>query len=271
MLLALNFKKNMLKCDMESQKMSKISKQKTLHDGHRERLCDLMLNAGVENLSDIQCVEYFLTYIFPRGDVNPLAHRLLDKYENFANIIDAEITDLCSVDGINTRSAKKIKLFGQMMEYYSISKISKKINLKNTGEYLDLLEQLLRLQSTENLYLFAFDHSFNLIHKRKFNLKEVREVGLSPYTLFNFVSSTNLCYLIVAHNHPSGTALPSKNDREASAYIEQLLSNFNAKLLDSFVVGNDGIFSEKQNSFVRTFTTTKSAFQNIISNTDDDQ
>ena len=48
-----------------------------LHEGHRARLLDLALNAGVDNMSDIQVVEFFLTYIFPRGDVNPLAHRLL--------------------------------------------------------------------------------------------------------------------------------------------------------------------------------------------------
>ncbi|MBR1890806.1 MAG: hypothetical protein IJ817_03930 [Clostridia bacterium] len=255
----------MLKYVEEEGLVSKtMDKKKPLHDGHRERLSELMLNAGIENVSKIQAVEYFLTYIFPRGDVNPLAHRLLDKYETFANIIDAEVSDLCTVEGINTRSARKIKLFGEMIGLYSSSKLSSKINLRNTGEFLDLLEQLLRLQSTENLYLFAIDHDFNLIQKRKYDLKKVRSVGISPYDLFNFIASTKLSYLIVAHNHPNGTARPSPDDHDAVIYIENLLATFDCKLIDSFIVGKDGIYSETQNSFVRTFATTPEIIDKII-------
>ena len=242
-----------------SQKQSK-----QIHTGHRERLTALAMNAGLENMGSVQAVEYFLTYIFPRGDVNPLAHRLLDKFENFGGIIDAEVSDLCTIEGINTRSAQKIKLFGELFSYYSFSKLSGKVNLKNSGQFLDLLESLLRFQSTESLYLFAIDHGFNLIQKRKFNLKQVREVGLSPYELFNFVSSTKLSYLIVAHNHPGGTATASKTDHEAVLHIENMLSNFDCKLLDSFVVGKDGIYSEKQNSFVREFASDNDILKDVL-------
>lgn len=247
--------------------MSTKEKQ-NIHSGHRERLTETLINAGTEKLSQIQVVEYFLTYIFPRGDVNPLAHKLLDKYETFANIIDAEVDDLCTVDGINKRSAKKIKLFGEMINYYSFSKITQKVNLRNTGDFLNLLEQLLRMQSVENLYLFAIDHDFNLIQKRKFDLKKVRSVGLSPFDLVNFISSTKLSYLIVAHNHPNGTAQASADDHDAVRYINEILETFDCKLLDSFIVGQDGIYSESQNSFVRNFSTTESVYNKILKNAD---
>jgi DNA repair protein RadC len=254
--------KNMLKLSMESKKMS--NKQKPIHSGHRERLTELVSNVGVENISDIQVVEFFLTYIFPRGDVNPLAHRLLDKFESFANIINAEISDLETVKGINKRSASKIKMFSSLFDAYTYSSFSNKINIKNIGQFLDMLESLLRLQPSENLYLFAIDHSFNVTQKRKYNLQNVREVGITPFELFNFISSTKLSYLIVAHNHPSGTALASKNDHEAVSYIEQLIQTFGVRLLDSFIVGKDGIYSEKQQSFVRTFESVEKTIEKIV-------
>ena len=85
------------------------------HSGHRLRLTELIAKSGIENVSNVQAVEYFLTYIIPRGDVNPLAHRLLDKFENFGNIIDASENELMQVKGINKRSASKIKLFSELM------------------------------------------------------------------------------------------------------------------------------------------------------------
>jgi len=224
-----------------------------IHSGHRERLTDLVLSTGIDSVSKIQSVEFFLTYIFPRGDVNPLAHRLLKKYGCFSNIIDADINDLVTVDGINTRSAKKIKLFGQMIEFYTLSKMDRNVNLKNTGEFLDLLETLLKVQSTENLFIFAISNNFKLIQKKRCDLNNVRAVGIQPTEIFSFIASTKAAYLIVAHNHPDGSATPSPDDHNAVLYLQDLLRHFDCKLLDSFIVGNDGIYSEMQGSFVRTY------------------
>ena len=74
-----------------------MEQKKSIHSGHRERLTNLVDKSGIENVSPIQAVEFFLTYIIPRVDVNPLAHRLLDKFETFGNILDASENDLKSV------------------------------------------------------------------------------------------------------------------------------------------------------------------------------
>lgn len=229
-------------------------KSKNQHEGHRIRLTNLVENAGIENLSEIQAVEFFLTYIFPRSDVNPLAHELLNKYGNFANIIDAKPSDLARVPGLGEQSAKKIHLFKELIELYSSSKMSKKLSLENTKEFLDFLEELLLLKGTEDLFMFAIDNKLRMIAHRKFGLDMVRSVGINPMEIYEFVSSTHPAYLIFAHNHPAGSAIASPDDHEAVKFINQLLENFECKLFDSFIVGEDGIYSEKQDAFVRKFT-----------------
>lgn len=229
------------------------TKEKNTHSGHRSRLLKLVYNVGLDNVSEIQATEFFLTYIFPRGDVNPLAHRLLDKFENFANIIDADINELIEIKGINEKSAQKIKMLRDIITYYPSVRMHKRISLKNNQEFLDLLTNLLKFQKTENLYLFAIDHSFKLLQKRTYNLNEVREVGLSPMELYNFISSTKASYLAIAHNHPNGTALPSKDDHDAVLYIKELLKNIDCKFLDSFIIGEDGIYSEQNDGYIQKF------------------
>ena len=51
-----------------------------MHAGHRNRLLNTIYAVGIENVSDVQAMEFILFYIFPRGDVNPLAHRLLYEF-----------------------------------------------------------------------------------------------------------------------------------------------------------------------------------------------
>ena len=76
------------------------TEEKNIHAGHRERLSNLVAKAGIENVSDVQALEFVLTYIFPRGDVNPLAHRLLDKFGTFADVLDADPIELESAKSI---------------------------------------------------------------------------------------------------------------------------------------------------------------------------
>ncbi len=233
--------------------MEKKKDDDITHQGHRLRLSNLIQKSGIENVSDIQAVEFFLTYIIPRGDVNPLAHRLLDRFSNFGNIVDASENELMKVKGINRRSAQKIKLFSDLMFYYSSSRMSKKLNLDNTEEFLDIVEELLRFKTTENLALFGFDFSYNFIDKRIFDRNSIDEVGVSPYTVLDFISSIKPKYVIIAHNHPGGIARTSQDDEEAKAFISNLISPFGVKLIDSLIIGIDGIYSQDRKNFYRFF------------------
>ena len=235
-------------------------KKENCHAGHRQRLRELVETAGLNNISKIQAVEYFLTFIFPRGDVNPLAHRLLDRYGTFSNIIDANVNDLTRIQGINTESAKKIRHFGLLTQFYIQSKLQKKISLKNTKEFLNYLEDISALKRTENLFFFAIDNAFQLLEVKIFDLNNVRKVGIDPMELYDFISSTKLSHLIVAHNHPAGNAHPTNDDIEAVSYIESLIKHLPCTLIDSFIVGVDGIYSQKQEAYIRNNTQTDSNF-----------
>lgn len=223
------------------------------HSGHRIRLTNLISNSGINNVSNIQAVEFFLTYIIPRGDVNPLAHRLLDRFGNFGNIIDASENELLTIKGINRRSAKKIKLFSELMNYYTTSRLDKKVNLDNNSEFLDLLENLLRFKKTEHLVIFAFDFGYSLIDKKIYNRNSVDSAKIEPIDLYNFISSTNPKHLLVAHNHPGGYAFPSQDDYEAQRFIENIIKILGIDLVDSLIVSTNGIYSQNKRSFLRNF------------------
>ena len=92
-----------------------------------------------------------------------------------------------------------------------------------------------------------------LTHKRKYNNKSIDEVKVSTYEIYDFLASARPAYMVVAHNHPGGSAMPSPNDQNATDFIENMVGNFKCKLIDSFIIGVDGILSLKQLAFVRTF------------------
>lgn len=227
--------------------------EKNIHSGHRVRLNELILNVGVENVSDIQAVEGFLTLIVPRVDVNPLAHSLLEHFGNFSNILDAEISDLEQVKGLSHVTATKIKNFRQYFTLYTITKMKKRLSVKDNKQFYYYLEQLLRYEEIEFLYIFAIDNAYRIKQMRKKDLDSIRETGVSPYEVMNLITSTHAKYLIIAHNHPNGRADRSDTDSDATNYISHIAEPYSCTVLDSFVVGQDGIYSEKQQSYAKKF------------------
>ena len=51
-----------------------------IHDGHRERMRKQLKTSGMDSLSDVQVLEVLLYYAAPRGDTNPAAHALLNRF-----------------------------------------------------------------------------------------------------------------------------------------------------------------------------------------------
>ena len=55
-------------------------KKKHRHVGHRQRIKDKALEAGIEHWPNHEILELMLTYTIPQKDVNPLAHELIDTF-----------------------------------------------------------------------------------------------------------------------------------------------------------------------------------------------
>lgn len=230
-----------------------MEKEKCIHEGHRLRLLDTVFEAGIDKVSDIQAVEFMLFYVFPRGDVNPLAHRLLDAFGNFGNIIDADLNDLKSVKGIGDRSAKMIKMFGEMFFYYTQSKRSPKECLKDYTAIADFVEDSLRFKSSEEFHIIALDSSFKFIVQKCLAKGSVLNVGINPLTIANFISSTKPAFVMLAHCHPGGSAKPSKLDIQGTERVRSLVQTLGVKFLDHVVLGADGIYSIGSEGFIRVF------------------
>jgi len=51
------------------------------------------------------------------------------------------------------------------------------------------------------------------------------------------------CYMVIAHNHPSGCLRPSQNDEDLTRKIKQACEIFDMKLLDHIILTDESYFS----------------------------
>lgn len=243
--------------------------EKHMHDGHRARLFKTAFEAGLDNLSDIQIVELLLMYIIPRKDVNPLAHRLLHRYETLSNILSASVNDLASVEGLNEASAIKISVLNEIFFQNSLSFLGKKIKLKTVSDIYDLVEACLRYKNVENMLLIALSPTSVVTHKRFMSSESASRVSFSVEELANFFSSAKPASLIIAHCHPFGSATPSVSDVEGVSRVSELCHNFGINFIDAYIVGDDGIYSHADDMLVRKYLAVDNLADNVIGSSQD--
>jgi DNA repair protein RadC len=71
---------------------------------------------GLEGFAPHEALELLLYYALPRRDVNPLAHRLLDRFGSLAGVLDATPESLLAVDGVTESTVAFLQLLSQLID-----------------------------------------------------------------------------------------------------------------------------------------------------------
>ncbi len=236
------------------------------HDGHRQRLLEMVYNVGLNGLDMVQATEFVLCYIFPRGDVYPVAHRLVDKFKTFSNMVDANLNDIAAVKGMGEASAKKLKCLVKVFDLYTACKaVGLKARTTTYGEIYSYIENLLRYKNNEEFYILGFNNLGVFLGDRCIAKGSGRTVGVDIKDISNFMTSYNAASAILVHNHPNSTCRASERDIESHQQINNLFNFAGLTLMDNLVVGLDGIYSIKERQLRKVFDESQ-LLKNITAN-----
>lgn len=235
-----------------------------IHRGHRVRLINTVDKCGLDGLSDIQVLEFFLFFVFPRGDVNPLAHRLLDKYKSISGVLEASVDDLKTVKGMGDVSAKKLHSFPKMFDMYMLDKSTRPLKKSSKSDIFDTIEGILRFKNTENLLLIAMNQRGEYLGERIFQKGSYDRIVIEQKDIALFVMNYHASGVVIAHNHPNGSIMPSRNDLISHEELMRRFEFGGVELIDNLIVGYDGIYSLKDKEVKRSFFHDKKEYDDAL-------
>lgn len=235
-----------------------------IHRGHRVRLINTVDKCGLDGLSDIQVLEFFLFFVFPRVDVNPLAHRLLDKYKSISGVLEASVDDLKTVKGMGDVSAKKLHSFPRMFDMYMLDKSTRPLKKSSKSDIFDTIEGILRFKNTENLLLIAMNQRGEYLGERIFQKGSYDRIVIEQKDIALFVMNYHASGVVIAHNHPNGSIMPSRNDLISHEELMRRFEFGGVELIDNLIVGYDGIYSLKDKEVKRSFFHDKKEYDDAL-------
>lgn len=222
-----------------------------VHNGHRERMKKRFLEHGLESFEDHSVLELLLFYALPRADVNPIAHMLIDKFGSLSAVFDAPVEELARVPGIGMSTAEFIKLIPQVSRRYLISRISFDDILDSTKKAGEYLLPRFFAERDEIVYMVCLDAKCKVINCKLLFRGGVNSANVSVRKIVENALVFNSTSVIIAHNHTSGIAVPSSEDKATTRRIEQALKAVDINLADHIVVADDDFVSMADNGFFR--------------------
>jgi DNA repair protein RadC len=223
--------------------MSKI-KNLPKHKQPREKL----MEKGAENLRDSELMAILLRTGTKGKDVIKVSREVLRKNPT-KNLLALNFKDLAKIKGIGSGKACLL------LAAFELTKRALEVEDNNLPTIISAKDAVAQLQELRNvkkehfvvLYLNARNQ---LIHKETVSIGTLNASLIHPREVFKSAIDCLAASVILAHNHPSGSAEPSEDDLEVTKRLKEAGKILGIEVLDHVIVTKNAYFSLKEKSLL---------------------
>ena len=210
-----------------------------VHDGHRDRLRQSYLEHGLMSMNDINALELLLFYAIPRRDTNEIAHRLLDRFGSLDGVFSASAEELQEVEGIGENAAALLTLIPEIMKKSRVSKGREIRQIRSSDDAGAYLLPYFLNERDEVVYLLCLDTKRCVICCAEMGRGVVNSVDTGIRRIVEKALKVRASSVIIAHNHPDGIALPSREDEVFTRALYNALETVGIRLEDHIIAAED--------------------------------
>lgn len=212
-------------------------------DGHRQRLRERFLAAGLAGFHDYEVIELLLTLATPRRDCKPSAKAVLARFKTLQGVLEASSAELIQVAGIGPRNALGIRLVKAVAERYLEGKVLNGDPLSNSRALFDFLYASLRDRTRECFKALYLDVRNRVLASEDLFEGTLTASSVYPREVVRAALAHHAAALIFAHNHPSGDPAPSAEDVALTRQLVFACRVMGITVHEHIIVGNNRYFS----------------------------
>ena len=212
-------------------------------DGDGLTIRDKIATRGIASLDDAELLAVVMGEDTSSPAAADSARSLLERYPTLSEISREETARLRMVAGLGLKRAERIAAateFGHRLRSAEADSIRTVESSDDIRRIFTPILGNLRHEESWAVYLTA---SNRIIDRCRIGQGGVRETVMDQRLVVKRALELLATRIIIVHNHPSGTAQPSDNDRTITARIKEAAALFDLQLLDHIIIARDEEFS----------------------------
>lgn len=230
--------------------MTKKTTRRHPGEGHRKRLRERFLHAGLDGFLDYEIVELLLTLGTPRKDCKQPAKKAVRKFKGLLGVLDSSLEELQQINGIGPSNAFGIKLFQAVSKRYAKEKLTPKVLLNSPQSIFEYLKVRIGKEKKEHFTIICLDTRSNLIVE-DVSIGILNASLVHPREVFKKAILNNSSHVVIAHNHPSGDPSPSEDDLATTNRLVESGKILGITVVDHIIITNNDYVSLKEKGIIK--------------------
>lgn len=229
----------------KSSNSFKTIQDMTLEERPREK----MILKGSDSLSDAELLAILIRSGSKNLNAIQLGKAIIKKVENIRYLQDITIEELKSIDGIGDTKAVQIKAALELANRISSYK-PKKYKIKNPWDIYKYYMESLRYQYKEIFKVVLLNTKNEIITDMDISIGTLNSSLVHPREVFREAIRRSSNKIILLHNHPSGNAEPSREDKNITHRLKECGELIGIEVIDHIIIGDGVYFSFKENMLI---------------------
>lgn len=218
---------------------------------NKNLLIEKFLKIGENKMTDKEIFLLYLSFYVSDVGLNNVFEKLISKFGSICGIFNADIEELMNIEGLDSRSSIFIKILPGIIKVCNDEYYCKKVNFSKEENIKNLIKNKYFGVSKETIILILFNEKMKIQFCDNINEGSFNTVNIYIREIANIAIKYSSRYAIIAHNHPSGNAIPSSTDIETTDKINDALSIIGVTLIDHYIVCDNKITSFNKAGLIR--------------------
>ncbi|WP_435103388.1 RadC family protein [Arhodomonas sp. AD133] len=203
-----------------------------------ERPREKLLERGAGALSDAELLAIFLRTGRQGRTAVDLARELVAAFGGLRGLLDADRRAFSAHPGLGPAKYAQLQAVLEMARRHLHERLERGDALTSPADTRRFLTAQLRDRPAEVFAALFLDNRHRVIAFEELFQGTIDAAQVHPREVVRRALSHNAAAVIIAHNHPSGVAEPSKADEQITRRLRDALLLVDVRLLDHFVIGD---------------------------------
>ena len=203
-----------------------------------------LMARGPAALGDAELLALLLRTGLAGKNVLQLAQELLDRFGGLSGLLHASLADLAQVKGLGG-SAKRAEVAAvlELARRALAERLQQRPAFDSPGAVKDYLQLAIGARSHEVFAVLFLDAQHRLIAMEELFRGSLTQTSVYPREVASRALHLHAAAVVLAHNHPSGCAEPSRADEALTQALKAALALLDVRVLDHVIVARGAALS----------------------------